>query len=157
MDALAGPYQACRRYQGLDSSSATSSYAQQWNTDGDPGAQSCIVGIVGYRQIVWRIRRTSLGYWLAREFQGSGVVTMACNTLVTHAFNDTRLNRVEIRCAVENYKSRAIPQRLGFRQDGVVRDAEWLYDHFVDHIVYRILAHEWTVGTTKSFLVHSGE
>lgn len=118
---------------------------------------SCIVGIVGYRQIDWRIRRTSLGYWLAREFQGSGVVTMACNTLVTHAFNDTRLNRVEIRCAVENYKSRAIPQRLGFRQDGVVRDAEWLYDHFVDHIVYRILAHEWTVGTTKSFLVHSGE
>lgn len=118
---------------------------------------SCIVGIVGHRQIDWRNRLTSLGYWLARDFQGLGVVTMACNRLVTHAFSDTRLNRVEIRCAVENHKSRAIPQRLGFQQDGVVRDAEWLYDHFVDHIVYRMLAREWPVGTIESFVADSGE
>ena len=118
---------------------------------------SCIVGIVGHRQIDWRRRLTSLGYWLAREFQGLGVVTTACNALVTDAFSDTRLNRVEIRCAVENHRSRAIPKRLGFRQDGVVRDAEWLYDHFVDHIVYRMLVHEWSVGTTESFVAHGGE
>ncbi len=62
---------------------------------------------------------------------------------MTHALVDARLNRVEIRCAVGNQKSQAIPKRLGFVQEGVLRDAEWLYDHFVDHLVYAMLARDW--------------
>ncbi|WP_336296604.1 GNAT family protein [Bacillus pinisoli] len=46
------------------------------------------------------------------------------------------LNRVEIRVADENIKSRAIPERLGFINEGKVQNAEWLYDHYVDHIIY---------------------
>ena len=102
-----------------------------------------IVGVVGHHQIDWRNRMTSLGYWVAQEHQGCGVVSAACRALVTHAFTHAQLNRVEIRCAVDNHKSRAIPQRLGFTQEGLIRDAEWLYDHFVDHIVYAMLAREW--------------
>ena len=100
-------------------------------------------GVVGHHQIDWRNRLTSLGYWVAEEQQGRGVVTAACHALVTHAFAHARLNRVEIRCAVDNHKSRAIPQRLHFTQEGLIRDAEWLYDHFVDHIVYAMLARDW--------------
>ena len=103
-----------------------------------------IVGVVGHHQIDWRNRLTSLGYWVAQEHQGHGVVTTACRAVVTHAFTHAGLNRVEIRCAVGNHKSRAIPQRLDFVQEGLIRDAEWLYDHFVDHIVYAMLAREWT-------------
>ncbi|MEN1761147.1 GNAT family protein [Anoxynatronum sibiricum] len=53
------------------------------------------------------------------------------------------LNRVEIRCATGNHKSRAIPQQLRFVAEGVLREAEWLYDHYVDHVVYAMLASEW--------------
>jgi ribosomal-protein-serine acetyltransferase len=63
--------------------------------------------------------------------------------LVEHAFGELGLNRVSIACAVENKKSCAIPERLGFRREGVKRQAEWLYDHFVDHVVYGALASEW--------------
>jgi ribosomal-protein-serine acetyltransferase len=70
-------------------------------------------------------------------------VTAACRALVDHAFEELGLNRVSIACATENKESCAILERLGFRREGIVRQAEWLYDHFVDHVVYATLASEW--------------
>jgi ribosomal-protein-serine acetyltransferase len=84
-----------------------------------------------------------VGYWLSEELQGRGLVTAACRAMVDHAFEELELNRVSIACATENIKSCAIPERLGFRQEGVVRQAEWLYDHFVDHVLYATLVGEW--------------
>jgi len=43
----------------------------------------------------------------------------------------------------ENKKSRAIPKRLGFKEEGIIRQTEWLYDRFVDHVVYGMLIDEW--------------
>ena len=102
-----------------------------------------LAGVIGYHSIDWENRATAVGYWLGEEFQGQGLVTAACRALVDHAFEELGLNRVSIACATENKKSCAIPERLGFRREGVVRQAEWLYDHFVDHVVYATLASEW--------------
>lgn len=102
-----------------------------------------IVGMIGHIGIEWSHRSTSLGYWLAEAAQGRGLMTTACRAYIGHAFGELGLNRVEIRAAVENRKSRAIPERLGFTLEGVIRDAEWLYGHFVDHAVYGLLAREW--------------
>tara|TARA_B100000029_G_scaffold464806_1_gene499004 strand:+ start:545 stop:1156 length:612 start_codon:yes stop_codon:yes gene_type:complete len=101
-----------------------------------------IVGIVGHR-IDWCNRLTSLGYWLDASHQGQGMVTASCSALIEQVFSELRLNRVEIRCAVDNQKSRAIPIRLCFNEEGLLHEAEWLYDHFVDHVVYAMLAKEW--------------
>ena len=99
-----------------------------------------VAGVVGHHQVDWRNRATALGYWVGEEFQGRGLVTAACRRLVAHSFDVMGLHRVEIRCAVENQRSRAIPERLGFRFEGRLREAEWLYDHWVDHAVYARLA-----------------
>ena len=69
-------------------------------------------------------------------------MTRGCRALIAHGFTELDLHRVEIRCAVDNLKSRAIPERLGFRREGQLREVEWLYDHFVDHVVYGLLAGE---------------
>jgi len=108
-----------------------------------------ISGIVGHHQIDWRNRLTSFGYWVGEEFQGRGLVTAASRALVSHAFDHAQLNRVEIRCATGNHKSRAIPMRLGFREEGLLHDAEWLYDHFSDHIVYAMLARDWAAALER--------
>lgn len=102
-----------------------------------------LAGVVGHHGIDRENRSTSLGYWLGEEFEGQGLMTTACRVLVDHAFEELGLNRVGIACATENRKSRAIPERLGFHQEGVQREAEWLYDHFVDHVLYAVLAGEW--------------
>lgn len=103
-----------------------------------------VIGGIGYNFIDRSNRIAHIGYWLAAERQGKGVMTKACRAMVDHAFNELGLNRVEIRCATGNTKSCSIPQRLGFKQEGIQRQAEWLYDHFVDLVVYGMLASEWS-------------
>ena len=105
--------------------------------------QGVIAGCIGLHRIDWGNQKTSIGYWLAAEFQGRGIMTKACKAMIDHIFNELELNRVEIRAAVKNRKSRAIPERLGFTQEGTIRRAEWLYDHYVDHVVYGLLKEEW--------------
>ena len=105
-----------------------------------------IVGAIGFDFVHWPNRKTELGYWLAESAQGRGIMTRCVRAMVYHAFSGWRLNRVSIYCATDNHRSRAIPQRLGFTHEGTHRQAEWLYDHFVDLAAYAMLAEEWDAG-----------
>ncbi|MDQ0243174.1 ribosomal-protein-serine acetyltransferase [Bacillus fengqiuensis] len=102
-----------------------------------------IVGTASYNQIDWSNKVAYIGYWLGKGHQGFGIMTKVAKALTDYAFNELKLNRVDIRAAKGNTKSRAIPERLGFVCEGQMRQAEWLYDHYVDHIVYGMLATEW--------------
>jgi ribosomal-protein-serine acetyltransferase len=102
-----------------------------------------MAGQIEYNYLDWANRKTEIGYWLGASFQGRGLVTKSCRALIDHAFNGLKLNRVEMRCGVENTRSRKIPERLGFAEEGVTRQAEWLHDHFVDLVIYGMLASEW--------------
>jgi len=102
-----------------------------------------LAGLVGFNTIDWANRAAEIGYWLSAAYQGNGIMTRCCRALTTYAFTDLHLNRVVNPCAVGNARSCAIPRRLGFTHEGVPRDAEWLYDHCVDHNVFAMLAREW--------------
>ena len=102
-----------------------------------------IAGSIGYNTIDWQDRKTEIGYWLGATFEGKGLMTQACEEMIRFAFHVLELNKVEILCATGNTRSRAIPQRLHFTQEGVLRQALWLYDHYVDLVVYGMLASEW--------------
>ena len=103
-----------------------------------------LVGVVGHNSIDWAHRISYPGYWLSERFVGQGIMTAACKALAGHAFRELELNRIDIRCAVGNHKSCAIPKRLGFTHEGTIRQAEWLYDTFVDHNVFGMLASDWS-------------
>ena len=100
-------------------------------------------GVIGMHAVDWANASTSLGYWLAAGFRGRGLMTRACQLMLAHAFVDLELLRVEVRCAAGNARSRAIPERLGFKQEGVLRAAARLEGVFQDLVVYGLLAHEW--------------
>jgi ribosomal-protein-serine acetyltransferase len=102
-----------------------------------------LVGIAGYDRIDFSDRNADLSYWLTARLQGKGIVTRCCRALLDYAFGELGLKRVEVRCASENKKSRAIPERLGFKEEGIIRQAQWICDHFVDHVVYGMLTTEW--------------
>src|SRR5829696_7597457 len=105
-----------------------------------------IVGAVGFRGVDWENRSTSIGYWLDAGHQGRGIMTRAVRALIDHALRDWGLNRVEIRAAPDNRRSRAIPERLGFRQEGLLSEAERVGDRYLDSVVYAILASAWPLA-----------
>lgn len=115
----------------------------------DEGFQCCIrhkekiVGIIGFHRVDFFHKHAEIGYWLAEEFQGRGIMTACCRALVDFAFRDYQLHRVEIRVAPENRKSLAIAERLGFTHEGTLRESEWVNDRFVDGAVYAMLDRDW--------------
>jgi ribosomal-protein-serine acetyltransferase len=102
-----------------------------------------LAGAIGLHAIDARHRSSSIGYWLSEDYRGSGAMTQTCRAVISAAFIHYRLHRIEIRCATGNRKSCAIPERLGFTYEGKLREAEWLYDHFVDLHVYSMLEQDW--------------
>jgi ribosomal-protein-serine acetyltransferase len=105
--------------------------------------QNKLTGVVGYNYVNHERRQTELGYWLAEKYQGKGLMTNSCRVLITHSFDVLKMKRVEIRCAVGNTKSCAIPKRLGFTYEGLIAQLEWLYDRYVDVHVYSMLMETW--------------
>jgi ribosomal-protein-serine acetyltransferase len=122
----------------------------------DNGFQTAIVdggaiaGVIGFHRVDWANGSTSIGYWIAAACQGRGIVTEAVRALTTHAFEVWKLNRVEIRAAPGNTRSVAIPLRLGFVHEGVIRQAERHRDGFKDLAVYSMLAADWPSSTART-------
>lgn len=105
--------------------------------------QGKIAGVIGYNSLDSANRIGTIGYWLGEAYQGQGIMTAACRALVNYGFTDLGLNRQVIACATENHRSRRIPERLGFQPEGTLRQAEWLYDRYVDHHLYGCLKQDW--------------
>ncbi|RHB51956.1 GNAT family N-acetyltransferase [Exiguobacterium sp. AM39-5BH] len=105
--------------------------------------QGELAGTIGFNDIDRGIKCGTIGYWLRQDFQGKGIMSQALETIIDYGFRDLKLDKIEIRVATENVKSRAIPERFGFLEEGVLRQAEWLYDRYVDHVVYGLLREEW--------------
>jgi ribosomal-protein-serine acetyltransferase len=102
-----------------------------------------MAGLVGYHALDRDNRRVSIGYWLAEDVQGRGLMTRAVSTLIDYAFDVWGLHRVEIRSAVNNTRSRALCERLGLVEEGLLREAEAFADRYHDLVVYSVLAPEW--------------
>lgn len=102
-----------------------------------------ICGAIGYHY--WDVSRgkAEIGYWLAKNFMGKGIMTKAVQALIDYAFKVIGLHRIEIGTAVGNEKSSAIPERLGFTHEGVLRSGTLVQEEFADLNMYGILIHEW--------------
>ena len=101
------------------------------------------VGVAGFNTFDRLNRLGNIGYWISEHAEGHGLVTRAVKALMQYGFELEQLHRIEIRVAVRNRRSRAIPERLGFRHEGTLRGVENLYGRFLDHAVYGLLVDEW--------------
>jgi ribosomal-protein-serine acetyltransferase len=116
----------------------------QRNKDGNEFAfviivDNKVIGRIGVYKIDHQNKIGEVGYWLAESMQGKGVVTKSCKALIDFCFSNLHLNRIEIKCGTENFRSKTIPEKLNFTKEGIIRQGELLYDQFIDLNLYALL------------------
>lgn len=106
-------------------------------------------GLSGYKDSDPVNQRTEIGYWLAENMQGKGIMIQTVKKLVDFAFRNLNRNRVQIKVAIGNHKSSAIPKKLEFIFEGIEREGEFHTDRFYDLELYSMLKKEWSASLLR--------
>ena len=102
-----------------------------------------LAGTIGLHYIEWFDRSAELGYWIASRREAQGWVTRAAHGVLGFAFRAAGLNRVVIRCAIGNDRSRRVAERLGFRREGILREAHFVRGRYLDQHLFALLRREF--------------
>ena len=106
-------------------------------------AGGVLCGAVRLKNIETANRKVSVAYFLAADHQGRGIATRSVRAVLVSCFGELGMNRAELTCATGNGPSVRLAERLGFTREGLLRQAEWLGESFVDHYVYGLLRAEF--------------
>jgi RimJ/RimL family protein N-acetyltransferase len=118
------------------------------------------VGMTTYMNVDPVHRRVEIGStWYRKSSQRSGINTECKLLLLTHAFEALNCIAVEFRTHFFNHQSRRAIERLGAKQDGILRSHMVAADGMLrDTVVYSIIASEWpTIRQHLQFLVKNRE
>lgn len=100
-------------------------------------------GLIAIKEVDEWNKRAELGYWLIPQLEGNGIMTSSCKAILDITFTMLGLNRIQIKVAIGNSKSGRIPERLGFKLEGIERAGEKFPDHYKDLEVYSMLKKDW--------------
>jgi len=109
-----------------------------------------VIGRIGIHHINTHNKKGAIGYWLIKNAQGKGIIINSCKALIEYGFKNLDLHRIEIKAATHNLKSQAIAEKLKFKKEGVLRQAELVNNKFFDLVVYSMLSDEWIAETLKN-------
>ncbi len=101
------------------------------------------VGRIGLHHLNLQNKNAAIGYWLTKDAEGNGIITRSCKKLLDYGFQSLGLHRIEIKAAVANVKSQAIPLKLNFKKEGISREAEFVGGKYIDLEVFSMLRGEW--------------
>jgi aminoglycoside 6'-N-acetyltransferase len=89
------------------------------------------------------LMQADLGFTLAPAYQGQGYATEAVRGLLDHLFTERNLHRVAAECDARNVSSAQLLTRLGFRQEGLLREATWFKGEWTDDLLFGLLRSYW--------------
>jgi ribosomal-protein-serine acetyltransferase len=103
-------------------------------------ASRAFVGVVGLEACVHLHRSCELGYWLRKEATGRGLMTEGSRATIEFAFRQMGAHRIRVAAATDNQPSLQVISRLGFRFEGIMRQAEFCNRRWLDHAVFGLLS-----------------
>lgn len=114
------------------------------------------IGTLGLYGVDKCHKRAILGYDLLREHWGKGYATEAVASLIDYSFNELNLNRIHASADIDNKRSLAVLERLGFTREGVMRQKDFYKGAFHDDVVYSMLKSEWSTKVKKQASLNNG-
>ena len=102
-----------------------------------------LIGNCGIRRKPDNDWEADIGYELDPDYWGKGYATEAARALVQHGFREMGLERISSWCIADNIASARVLERLGFRQEGVLRRNEYFKDRWWDTLLFALLRDEW--------------
>jgi [ribosomal protein S5]-alanine N-acetyltransferase len=95
-----------------------------------------VLGLASFTQVVrGAIMGCTLGYSLAADAQGQGLMFEALGAAVRHVFDDLGLHRISASYLPTNERSARLLRRLGFQVEGYARDYIYIEGAWRDHIL----------------------
>ena len=102
-----------------------------------------LVGGCDIRDVDPRSRSAWLGIFIGLPFHDRGYGTEAVRLLCRFAFREMNLQRMALDVYVTNPRARHVYQRIGFKEEGILRRAHFEDGHHVDVVVMGLLAEEF--------------
>lgn len=97
------------------------------------------LGVIGLEAFAHLHESVELGYWLRIDACGKGLMTEAGRAVLDWAFGPVNAHRVRVAAATDNHASLGVIGRLGFRFEGIARQAERCNGRWLDHAVFALL------------------
>jgi ribosomal-protein-alanine N-acetyltransferase len=106
-----------------------------------------LIGTLGFYDWNKAERKAEIGYDLKPTYWGVGIMTEALHTVLHFCFETMGINRVQAIIPVENHRSKKLVRRLGFTQEGVLRQNSFFLGTFRDDACFSLLREEWSEAT----------
>jgi ribosomal-protein-serine acetyltransferase len=97
------------------------------------------LGVIGLESFAHLHESVELGYWLRVDAWGKGLMTEAGHGVIDWAFGAVNAHRVRVAAATDNHPSLHVIGRLGFRFEGIARQAERCHGRWLDHAVFALV------------------
>ncbi|HET8707475.1 MAG TPA: GNAT family protein, partial [Pseudomonadales bacterium] len=102
-----------------------------------------LVGVITLSRLSDSVTAAEFGYWISAEKEGQGIITRCVSALMDYAIDHMGIQRFVIGCAVDNLRSRRVPERLGYRKHVIIPKGEVVGEFVYDRIIYGIRSSEW--------------
>jgi ribosomal-protein-serine acetyltransferase len=102
-----------------------------------------IIGGIGMHNWDQELKRAQVGYWIARQFEGQGIITRSAERFLDFLFQKLNLNKIELHFALRNTRSAAVAQKLGAKTEGIIRAGCLVNGMHEDLVITGILRTEW--------------
>ena len=98
-----------------------------------------IIGIIGAFLTYSNTGTYEIAYWIDKDFSNRGIVTKCTRELISICYKCFPVRKIEIKCAVENLSSNAIPKKLGFQLEGTIRNSLKIGNNYFSYNIYGLM------------------
>jgi len=102
-----------------------------------------LIGTCGFHKWDKAHLRAEIGYDLAPDCWGQGIMSEVLHTVIDNGFERMKINRIDAFVYIYNPPSIRLLQKLGFKQEGLLRDYFYLNGVFYDHFLFGLLRCDW--------------